>query len=173
MQNQTYLALNQPDKVEELPKELKRYSKFKHKQFLEEMKSILSLKNKVYTKDKEKNNNLKSIEEIVGEYVFTADNFIKMVLILLRIRANIPVIMMGETGCGKTSLLRKLSELINNGEGKMEILNIHAGITDEEIVKFLFEEKINDGIKYESIIQKAERLKKQEEETEKKFIRFI
>ena len=35
-----------------------------------------------------------------------------MVLILLRIRANIPVIMMGETGCGKTSLIRKLSEMI-------------------------------------------------------------
>ena len=170
LQNQTYLAFNQPDKVEELPKELKRYSKFKHKQFLEEMKSILSLKNKVYTKDKEKNDNLKSIEEIVGEYVFTADNFIKMVLILLRIRANIPVIMMGETGCGKTSLIRKLSELINNGEGKMEILNIHAGITDEEIVKFLFEEKIIDGVKYESIKQKAERLQKQEEETEKKYM---
>ena len=52
----------------------------------------------------------------------------------------------------------------------MEILNIHAGITDEEIVKFLFEEKIIDGVKYESIKQKAERLQKQEEETEKKYM---
>ena len=140
---------------------------------MEEIKSILSLKNKVYTKDKEKNKNkddldLKSIEEIVGEYIFTADNFIKMILILLRIRANIPVIMMGETGCGKISLIRKLSELINNGKNKIEILNIHAGITNEEIVKFLFEEKIIDGKKYDSIVQKAEKLKRKEEEKEKR-----
>ena len=33
-----------------------------------------------------------------------------MALILLKIRAGIPVIMMGETGCGKTSLIRKLSQ---------------------------------------------------------------
>ena len=108
-------------KNQEVPKELKHYTKFKHQQFLEEIKNILSLKNPVFTSDKIKDandvdkNNLKSIEEIVGEYVFTADNFIKMILILLRIRENIPVIMMGETGCGKTSLIRKLSELINNG----------------------------------------------------------
>ena len=69
-----------------------------------------------------------------------------MVLILLRIRANIPVIMMGETGCGKTSLIRKLSELINNGSNNnMKILNIHAGITDKDIIKFLEEKVINEA----------------------------
>ena len=57
-----------------------------------------------------------------------------MILILLRIRSNVPVIMMGETGCGKTSLIRKLSELLNNGELKMETLNIHAGTNDKEII---------------------------------------
>ena len=175
IQNIAYKAFGQVNQIEEVPKELKHYYKFKHKQFLEEMQHILDLTNPVYTVEKEKNKNdpelrkLKSIEEIVGEYVFTADNFIKMVLILLRIRENIPVIMMGETGCGKTSLIRKLSELINNGESKMEILNIHAGITDDEIVKFLFDEKFIDGVKHDSIIQKAENLEKQEEEIRKRF----
>lgn len=60
-----------------------------------------------------------------------------MILILFGIRENIPTIMMGETGCGKTSLIRKLSELINNGQSNMKILNIHAGIKDEEIFDFL------------------------------------
>ena len=61
-----------------------------------------------------------------------------MALILLRIRAKIPVIMMGETGCGKTSLIRKLSEMLNNGDkNKMKILNIHAGTNDKEIIRFL------------------------------------
>ena len=46
-----------------------------------------------------------------------------MVLILLRIRAGIPVIMMGETGCGKTALIRKLSELLNNGSQKKMLKN--------------------------------------------------
>ena len=52
---------------------------------------------------------LKSIEEIVRENVFTADNFIKIILILLRIREYISIIIMGKTGCGKTSLIKKLS----------------------------------------------------------------
>ena len=122
--------------------ELNNYRNFTHKQFLKEIKEILNIKNPIDNSDKEMHNkDLKTIEEIVGEYVFTADNFIKMVLILLRIRENIPIIMMGETGCGKTSLIRKLSELINNGESKMKILNIHAGITDQEIIEFLYNKK--------------------------------
>ena len=87
---------------------------------------------------------------IVNRYVFTPDNFVKMVLILLRIRANIPVIMMGETGCGKTLLIRKLSEMINNGSTKkLKILNIHAGISDKDIIKFLKKKVINQAIKFE------------------------
>ena len=175
VQNAYFKGSGQNDKIEKVPQELKRYTKFKHQQFLEEIRSIFSLKNPVYSIEKEKNKNdidlrnLKSIEEIVGEYVFTADNFIKMILILLRIRENIPVIMMGETGCGKTSLIRKLSELLNNGESIMEILNIHAGITDDEIVKFLFEKKEIDGKKYDSIIEKAEQLERKEEAIKKQY----
>ena len=76
--------------------------------------------------------------EIADNYVFTDDNYFKLALILLRIRAKIPVIMMGETGCGKTSLIRKLSEFINNGnKSKMKILNIHAGTNDKDIIRFL------------------------------------
>ena len=128
--------------IEELPSSLNDYSKFKNKDFFKEIKEILNINNPIYTSEKnEENKDLKSIEEIVGEYVFTSDNFIKMILILLRIRENIPVIMMGETGCGKTSLIRKLSELINNGKSNMKILNIHAGITDQEIVDFLYKKK--------------------------------
>ena len=154
IQNQIYI--NYGKELEKVPKELINYSAFTHKMFFKEMKAILDLKNPIFTSEKnEDNKEYKSIEEIVGEYVFTADNFIKMVLILLRIRENIPVIMMGETGCGKTSLIRKLSELINNGESKMKILNIHAGITDQEIVEFLYKPE-KEGKK--SIIEEAKEL---------------
>ena len=163
LQNQ-YNMENQINKREEIPKELKPYIRFKHREFLEQLKTILNISNPIYKEEKDPNSDIKSIEEIVGDYVFTADNFVKMILILLRIRADIPVIMMGETGCGKTSLIRKLSELINNGESIMEILNIHAGITDKEIVDFLYENKKNEKnkeIKNSSIIARAQILAEQ------------
>ena len=157
----------------ELYKELNNYSKFEHRMFLKEIKQILNIHNPIDKAEKEQinksnknnKNDLKTIEEIVGEYVFTSDNFIKMILILLRIRENIPIIMMGETGCGKTSLIRKLSELINNGESKMKILNIHAGITDQEIIDFLNKKQKNK----KSIIEEAEELQKEEEAMKKQF----
>lgn len=58
-----------------------------------------------------------------------------MVLIIFRIVANIPVILMGETGCEKTSLIRKLNRLLNNGKENLIFINIHPGITDDIIKK--------------------------------------
>ena len=72
--------------------------------------------NNPINKNESNPNNLNNIKDIIGYYVITPDNFLKMLLILLRIRENVPVIMMGETGCGKTSLIRKLYELMNDGE---------------------------------------------------------
>ena len=83
---------------------------------------------------KEEEEELKKLKEIVGSYVFTADNFIKLILVLFRIQSGIPVIMMGETGCGKTSLIRIMSQLMGI---KMKILNIHAGVNDNDILEFM------------------------------------
>ena len=102
------------------------------------MKNVLNL-NKL---------SIENIKAIIGSYCFTSDNFIKMILILLRIRAGIPVIMMGETGCGKTSLIKILSTLLNYGVMKLEIMNIHAGIEDKDIIKFI--EEIDNKIKKEN-----------------------
>ena len=45
---------------------------------------------------------------------------------------------MGETGCGKTSLIKMLSLIKNKGKNtRMKILNIHQGIGDDEIISFL------------------------------------
>ena len=72
-------------------------------------------------------------------YVFTTDNFIKLILIILKIRARIPVIMMRETIYGKTSLIRIISKLRGNN---METLNIHAGISNKDIINFVNEKKL-------------------------------
>ena len=46
-----------------------------------------------------------------------------MILILIRIRNKIPVITMRETGYGKIALIRKLSEMKNNGNFKYSCRN--------------------------------------------------
>jgi len=39
-------------------------------------------------------------------YIVNIDNFFKMCLITQRMRLNIPIVIMGEAGIGKTALLR-------------------------------------------------------------------
>ena len=71
-----------------------------------------------------------------------------MVRILLNIEAKIPTILMGETGVGKTKLMEILSTLYGNGKSRWKILQIHAGITDEDIVNFI--DQITEESKYEN-----------------------
>ena len=87
-----------------------------------------------YIKEKDVDRIYKSI----GNYVFTADNFIKMIIILIKLRENIAVILMGETGCGKTKLVEVMSKLKGND---FHIFNIHAGIDDDAINNFMINNK--------------------------------
>ncbi|CAI2198422.1 2771_t:CDS:2, partial [Funneliformis geosporum] len=68
------------------------------------------------------------------EYALSGDNLIKMALILLRARAHIPVIVCGEAGCGKTSLIAYLAKMV---EVQFQALNLHAGISKEIIMMFI------------------------------------
>jgi len=120
--------------------DLPDYKSYTHLQFLKELKDILDIRNPVEKRDTRGGE--KSLEEIAGNYAFTPDNFIKIIIILLKIRAKVPIIMMGETGCGKTLFIRKLSEMLNNGECIMKIKNIHTGINDRDIIDFIDNEVI-------------------------------
>ena len=125
----------QYEKGKETFKELSDYRKYTQIQFLQKISIILNDNTPI---EKVKGSNKKSLEEIAGNFIFTADNFVKIVLILLRIRSNIPVIIMGETGCGKSFLIRKLSEMKNEGSSKqIKILNLHSGINDSDIINFI------------------------------------
>jgi tRNA 2-selenouridine synthase SelU len=69
-----------------------------------------------------------------------------MLLIIIRARCNVPIVIMGETGCGKTSLVRFLAaEIMQEG---FEVINFHAGIKELHIIEKMLE-----------IIQRAEILK--------------
>ena len=69
-------------------------------------------------------------------YELTYDNCLKMLSTQCRFRANIPVVMMGETGSGKTRLVKFMTSL-QRGRAKdvanMLILKIHGGTTSDDI----------------------------------------
>ena len=118
------------------------YKKLQHDDFLDQIRRLFSL-------DMISIEQLKKMCENLDNYIFVADNFIKMVRILLNIEAKIPVILMGETGVGKTKLLEMLALLYGKGELKWHRLQIHAGTTDKKIVDFIEEitEKEKNGKK--------------------------
>ena len=72
----------------------------------------------------------KELAKNFGSIALTKDNVIKMVIIFLRLMAGIPVIIMGETGVGKTILIKYLTTLI---QGSIYTLDVHAGQTQEDI----------------------------------------
>ena len=127
--------------------------------FLKRLKEILYLPNHL-VEDVGKYKSLISIlAKDTDNYVITEDNYKKMILLIYRIRANVPVIIMGETGCGKTSLIIKLSQLINNGEKLVEKIDIHPGITDDIICKNL--DEINEKAKLQDFIDEKKNERKE------------
>jgi len=112
-------------------KKLRNFRDFNSNEIFEQLLSFLNVSGLDETKQK----------EILGSYVYTPDNFIKVILIRMRLRVKIPVILMGETGCGKTTLIEMVSKLINKGKIYVKKMNIHAGIVDKDIINFF--EKIN------------------------------
>ncbi|XP_032177877.1 E3 ubiquitin-protein ligase RNF213 isoform X3 [Mustela erminea] len=68
-------------------------------------------------------------------YELTMDNMLKILAIEMRFRCGIPVIIMGETGCGKTRLIKFLSDLRRAGTKAetMKLVKVHGGTTAEMI----------------------------------------
>lgn len=70
------------------------------------------------------------------EYVVTEDNLIKLLSIQQRLKYKLPVVLMGETGCGKTALVKFLAKTL---EYPLRTLHVHGGITDEIIYNFVLQ----------------------------------
>ena len=73
-------------------------------------------------------------------YVLTTDNVKKMLAIYMRFRCAIPVIIMGETGCGKTRLIRFLCEIQKPPNAKIKnmiLMKVHGGTTAKDIERKL------------------------------------
>ena len=83
-----------------------------------------------------------------GKYCLTGDNLLKMLAIFARLRCGVPVVLMGECGCGKTMLVKYLCEWM---DVKLLILDVHGGTSENDIISifkqasnYLNEEKENN-----------------------------
>ena len=146
------------------------YKNFSHEDYLKELRKYFDIKPNY-------------ILEIPEGYVFTPDNYFKMVMINIKILANVPVILMGETGCGKTFLIRMMSEIYskkdikkNDKEKKCEnilkIKNIHAGITENNIIEFMKKEVIPQAMNYDDFNKENKNKKKKKEKEKKVWVFF-
>ena len=68
-------------------------------------------------------------------FVITLDNFMKTCLILLKSYLKIPIVMMGESGCGKTYLSEFVSECLL--QDKMKELTLYSGVTELDFIEFM------------------------------------
>ena len=70
-------------------------------------------------------------------YVLTLDNMRKILAILMRFRCNIPVVIMGETGCGKTRLIQFMCSLqaLQTAATNILILKVHGGTTETDVMR--------------------------------------
>ncbi|XP_026171361.1 E3 ubiquitin-protein ligase rnf213-beta isoform X2 [Mastacembelus armatus] len=77
-------------------------------------------------------------------YELTADNVMKMLAIHMRFRCGIPVVIMGETGCGKTRLVRFLCALQRNERPveNMVLVKVHGGTTAAMVYRKVKEAEI-------------------------------
>jgi len=77
------------------------------------------------------------IQDPDESYQLTLDNTMKMLAIHLRFQCGIPVIIMGETGCGKTKLVQFMCSLQRAGRDiqNMVVVRVHGGTTSKTIHK--------------------------------------
>ena len=66
-----------------------------------------------------------------GSYCLTKDSVLKMLTIYARIRCGVPVVLLGECGCGKTMLIRYLCAWLGI---KLFILDVNGGTTEDDII---------------------------------------
>ncbi|XP_069825251.1 E3 ubiquitin-protein ligase RNF213 [Dendropsophus ebraccatus] len=74
-------------------------------------------------------------------YELTMDNILKILAIKMRFRCGIPVVIMGETGCGKTRLIKFLCHLCKGfvDAENMKLVKVHGGTTAEMIYQKILE----------------------------------
>eukprot|EP00755_Sulcionema_specki_P009898 Sspe_Gene.44944::Locus_22125_Transcript_2_2_Confidence_0.500_Length_15952::g.44944::m.44944 len=73
-----------------------------------------------------------------GSYCMTGDVVLKILATLSRVRCGVPVVLMGECGCGKTHMLRYVCAWLG---AHLVVLDVHGGTTEEDIYNAVDEAK--------------------------------
>jgi hypothetical protein len=68
-------------------------------------------------------------------FVLTIDNVFKMLAVYFRLEAGMPVVIMGETGCGKTYSIQYLATVLAYPFFK---LDVHGGLETQDIINFMW-----------------------------------
>ena len=76
---------------------------------------------------------------VEGNYCMTNDNLLKMVAIFVRVRCGVPVVLMGECGCGKSELMRFVCDFL---KVKLLTLNVHGGTTKADVYRIFAEASV-------------------------------
>jgi hypothetical protein len=86
-------------------------------------------------------------------YILTPDNFLKIVKVIQKVEYNMPLILCGNTGCGKTYLITFIAECIF--QENLRRLTMHSGTDEMEFkriieahVKILSEDQVNSKRKW-------------------------
>eukprot|EP01062_Namystynia_karyoxenos_P054291 TRINITY_DN4457_c1_g1_i1.p1 TRINITY_DN4457_c1_g1~~TRINITY_DN4457_c1_g1_i1.p1 ORF type:complete len:3111 (+),score=983.00 TRINITY_DN4457_c1_g1_i1:397-9729(+) len=66
-----------------------------------------------------------------GTFCLTGDVVLKMLAVVVRVRCGVPVLLMGECGCGKTHMLRYVCAWLG---APLVVLDVHGGTTEEDIL---------------------------------------
>lgn len=72
---------------------------------------------------------------IFDTFVLTIDNVFKMLAVYFRLDAGMPVVIMGETGCGKTFSVQYLATVLAFPFFK---LDVHGGLEEQNIIDFMW-----------------------------------
>ncbi|CAH2291483.1 E3 ubiquitin- ligase RNF213 [Pelobates cultripes] len=74
-------------------------------------------------------------------YELTMDNILKILAVKMRFRCGIPVVIMGETGCGKTRLIKFLCHLSKGfaQTENMKLVKVHGGTSADTIYQKILE----------------------------------
>ena len=121
--------------------------------YINKIKILLHLFNPFHNKDENFYNKI-PIKRLADSFILTKDSLIKMALILIKLQANIPVIIIDEPCSGKSSLVQQLYKFSSYGNlYKLKVFNFYPETKGEEIIKFI-----------NSIISEEEKLEQKKSE---------
>ncbi|KAH1172131.1 hypothetical protein KIL84_007749, partial [Mauremys mutica] len=94
---------------------------------------------------------VRSSQDPDESYQLTLDNTMKMLAIHLRFQCGIPVIVMGETGCGKTKLVQFMCSLQRAGRDvqNMMLVRVHGGTSSR-----IIHQKVKEAIELARVNEK-------------------